>query len=179
MQALEAFESLLESATRLVYAANKISGQLKLYWSNFLLVYFSASFSRTQIHQREIKAAANAFKTTEEALGFFKQLPSSDQIWVLAALDLLSNKAEKEGDWISFRHLSNLVQVLQQTLSPIPAQEVKAKSEEIEGIYSDHQNRPPQHFLKSSTPAVTNIVHIDFSPALVFAISLRPSVVLI
>ena len=141
MKEQEPLESLLESATRLVYATHNLSGDLKIYWSNFLLSYSSTSLSNTQIHQREIRAAANSFRDQGEILAFFKNIHPTDQIWILAALILLITEAEKQSDWVSHRNIEDLSKLLRQALSSSGENGISDRHRELETAYSIHQNR--------------------------------------
>ena len=141
MKEQEPLESLLESATRLVYATHNLSGDLKIYWSNFLLSYSSTSLSNTQIHQREIRAAANSFRDQGVILAFFKNIHPTDQIWILAALILLITEAEKQSDWVSHRNIEDLSKLLRQALSSSGENGISDRHRELETAYSIHQNR--------------------------------------
>jgi hypothetical protein len=105
MQATD--KNLLEFIARLAYNIEGLSGELKLYFSQFLTSHFSKTLSRDQIEDVENRKASKRLKLAdwERATTIFS---TEDKVWCVAALYLLQAQAEKVDDRIVSRKIGQL-----------------------------------------------------------------------
>jgi hypothetical protein len=108
---------LLEFVARLTYNVHGLSGQLKLYFSQFLTFHFSKVLSASQIQQVENQRASKPLTDEGEIANVGRDLSESDRCWAIAAIDLLRKEAERVDDRIVSRRLATLTSDLGRILN--------------------------------------------------------------
>jgi len=104
-------KDLLEFIARLAYNISGLSGELKLYFSQFVTSHFTKTLSKNQIEDIENRKASNLL--TEADWHHAAQIFSKDsKIWCVAALRLLQKQAEKVDDRIVSRKIDRLTNEL-------------------------------------------------------------------
>jgi hypothetical protein len=105
MQATD--KNLLEFIARLAYNIDGLSGELKLYFSQFLTAHFSKVLSKDQIEDVENRKASRQLIDADRAVAA-SSFSKENKIWCIAALQLLQKQAERVDDRIVSRKISKL-----------------------------------------------------------------------
>ncbi len=100
---------LLEFIARLAYNIDGLSGELKLYFSQFLTFHFSRTLSKSQIEHVENKKASKRFDSRDEIAQASKEFSVENKIWCVAAIQLLQIQAEQADDRIVSRKIGKLL----------------------------------------------------------------------
>ncbi len=100
-------KQLLEFIARLAYNIPGLSGELKLYFSQFLTAHFSKALSKSQIEDIENRKASKALSDADwqQAASIFSE---ESKVWCVAALRILQKQAERVDDRIVSRKISQL-----------------------------------------------------------------------
>src|SRR6185369_15974824 len=86
-----------------------LSGELKLYVSQFLTFHFSKTISKNQIEDVENKKASLPFKNHGEIRDAAAAFSVENKVWTIAAIQLLQIEAEKMDDRILSRRIGALL----------------------------------------------------------------------
>lgn len=105
MQATD--KNLLEFIARLAYNVEGLSGELKLYFSQFLTAHFSKTLAKDQIEDVENRKASRQLSDADRAVAA-SSFSREKKIWCIAALQLLQKQAEKVDDRIVSRKIGQL-----------------------------------------------------------------------
>ncbi|MCE2995412.1 MAG: hypothetical protein LW863_07435 [Flammeovirgaceae bacterium] len=104
-------KQVLEFIARLAYNIPGLSGELKLYFSQFLTAHFSKTLSKEQIEDIENRRASSVI-TEEEKNKVARSFSFEDKAWCIAALGRLQDQAEKVDDRILSRRIGKLIEEL-------------------------------------------------------------------
>lgn len=134
---------LLEFITRLTYNIEGLSGELKLYFSQFLTFHFSKTLSNNQIQDVENWKASKTFESKEEILEAASVLSIENKIWSIAAIQLLQMQAEKVDDRIVSRRVGLLIKDLV-SIFDLENEENRIAEERknVENEINQFENRP-------------------------------------
>src|SRR5260221_11763959 len=131
---------LLTSATRLIYSIKNLSIETRLQWNELLRYIFHNELNIPEIKASEIAAALRPFKNSNEAIEYFKSLPSTDQVNLICYLKLLLVYADKTNDLQSKKEITSYIDKLG-VESTQSENEIANKSEELSKELIDFQKR--------------------------------------
>jgi hypothetical protein len=135
-------KNLLEFIARFAYNIEGLSGELKLYFSQFLTVQFSKTLSKNQIEDIENRKASQQLSHDEKiaaALSFSEE----NKVWCVASLHLLQAQAEKLDDRIVSRKIGQLSNELISIFGLVEKGElIQIEQGQIEQEIHQFQNRP-------------------------------------
>ena len=151
--------SLLEFISRLTYNVEGLSGELRLYLSQFLTFHFSRELSVNQIQNIENKRASRVFKDASEIREAGATLAVADRCWVVAAIQLVQAEAERVDDRVVSRRLGRLVDdLIHQLELDGDLEKISLERERIREEVLSYESRPLVRIPAKICPLVHDFV---------------------